>query len=331
MSRRILITGGAGFIGAHLTRSLAESGYSVCLVDNLARGVVDRDSEILLEKSDTTFSVVDMLDENKVLGLGSDFHAIFHLAAIVGVTHVIERPYEVLVENTRMLENVIALSRQQESLSRLLFASTSEVYAGTLKHFDLHIPTPENSTLAVKELSNPRTSYMLSKIFGEALCQTAGIPFTIFRPHNIYGPRMGMAHVIPEQLKKVWGAATGDRLGVHSADHRRSFCYIDDAVEMLKRMLETFACAGQTINLGTQAPEVTIREGVETCIDISGKSVGIRALSPTPGSPERRAPDMGLTKELIDFESKISLRKGIEQTWAWYREHVFEIGGLTAQ
>ena len=331
MSCRILITGGAGFIGAHLARCLAESGYVVCLVDNLTRGVVDRDLEILLEKSETTFSVVDMLDQNKVLALGSDFHAIFHLAAIVGVVHVIERPYEVLVENTRMLENVIALSRQQESLSRLLFASTSEVYAGTLKHFELDVPTPVDSALAVKGLGDRRTSYMLSKIFGEALCQAAEIPFTIFRPHNIYGPRMGMSHVIPEQLKKVWAAVTGDRLGVHSVDHRRSFCYINDAVEMLKRILETSACAGKTINLGTQAPEVTIREVVETCIDVAGKSLGIRVLSPTPGSPERRAPDMGLTKELIDFESRFSLRQGIEQTWAWYREHVFETGRLTAR
>ena len=100
---------------------------------------------------------------------------------------------------------------------------------------------------------------------------------------------------------------------------------------MLKRILETSACAGKTINLGTQAPEVTIREVVETCIDISGKSLGIRVLSPTPDSPERRAPDMGLTKELIDFESRISLRKGIELTWAWYHEYVFEMGRLTAR
>jgi nucleoside-diphosphate-sugar epimerase len=310
---------------------LVENGYTVCIADNFARGVVDGDLELLLAQSETTLSTVDITDQNAVLALGSDFSAIFHLAAIIGVTHVLESPYEVLVENTRMLENTIALARKQESLSRFLFASTSEVYAGTLKQFNLTVPTPESSMLAVTELNQPRTSYMLSKIVGEALCHQAGIPFTIFRPHNVYGPRMGMAHVIPEQLKKVWAADAGDCLGVHSANHRRAFCYIDDAVEMLKRILETNACTGMTLNLGTQSPEITIREVVEMCIDVAGKSLGIRDLSPTLGSPERRAPDMELTKELLGFESNVELRKGIERTWTWYREHVFENGGLTAR
>jgi nucleoside-diphosphate-sugar epimerase len=331
MSRHILITGGAGFIGAHLAKRLVASGHSVCLADNLARGVIDRQLENLLAESEVMLNVVDMLDQDAVLALGSDFHAIFHLAAIIGVAHVVNRPYEVLVENTRMLENMIALARQQEKFSRFLFASTSEVYAGTLESFNLTVPTPEESVLAVQNLNEPRTSYMLSKIYGEALCRQAGIPFTIFRPHNIYGPRMGMAHVIPEQLKKAWAAEEGDQLGVHSPDHRRSFCYIDDAVELLKRMLETDVCIGKTLNLGTQSPEVTIREVVEMCIKVTGKKLRIRVLPPTPGSPDRRAPDMGITKSLLDFESKVSLKEGIGKTWAWYREHVFESDRPTAQ
>ena len=142
---------------------------------------------------------------------------------------------------------------------------------------------------------------------------------------------MGMAHVIPEQLKKAWVADTGDRLSVHSADHRRSFCFVDDAVEMLKRMLETDECEGKTLNLGTQLPEVTIREVVQMCIDVTGKNLGINVLPPTPGSPNRRAPDMRLTNELLGVESRVSLREGIEQTWAWYRENVFGPNGPTAR
>ena len=75
--------------------------------------------------------------------------------------------------------------------------------------------------LAIPELKEPRTSYMLSKIFGEAVGQQAGIPFTIFRPHNIYGPRMGMAHMIPEQLQKIWEAGPDTEVDVYSPDHRR--------------------------------------------------------------------------------------------------------------
>ena len=106
--------------------------------------------------------------------------------------------------NIRMLQNVISLARRQSNLNRLLFASTSEVYAGTLEKYGLEIPTVEGANIVLSDLSSPRTTYMLSKIVGEVMCQHSGVPFTIFRPHNIYGPRMGMAHVIPELLMKVW-------------------------------------------------------------------------------------------------------------------------------
>ena len=142
---------------------------------------------------------------------------------------------------------------------------------------------------------------------------------------------MGMAHVIPEQLKKAWATDSGGWLGVYSSDHRRSFCYIDDAVEMLRRMLETDVCTGKTLNLGSQSPEVTIREVVEMCIEVTNKCIGIKELPPTLGSPERRAPDMGLTKELLGFESKVNLRDGIEKTWIWYREQVFKSNRPTAR
>ena len=184
--------------------------------------------------------------------------------------------------------------------------------------------------LAIPELNEPRTSYMLSKIFGEALCQQAGIPFTIFRPHNIYGPRMGMAHVIPEQLKKAWLASNGDQLDVHSVHHRRAFCYIDDAVEMLRRMLNIDACDQETLNLGAQGPEIAMSDLAQICIDLIGKNLIIKPMAPTSGSPHRRAPNMSRSRDLLGYEARIGLKQGIERTLDWYREHVFS-GGATAQ
>ena len=328
---QILVTGGAGFIGFHIAKRLVSEGHHICLVDNLTRGIQDADLVELVSNPKVSLLEVDLLDRDATLALGIDFEAIFHLAAIIGVRHVLKRPYDVLTHNVRMLDNVIALAQRQTACSRLLFASTSEIYAGTLKHFDLTIPTPEHTPLALTSLESPRTSYMLSKIMGEAMVQHSGLPFTIFRPHNIYGPRMGMAHVIPEQLKKTFDAVPGGSIAVYSPDHRRAFCYIDDAVEMLRRMLINEACRGATLNLGTQAPEVTIRDVVGICIDICGKQLKIEELSSTPGSPERRAPDMQKTNHLIGFESEIGLRQGIQETWAWYYDHVFTQGGATAQ
>ena len=324
MISQILITGGAGFIGYHLANYFAIKGYDICLVDNCSRGKIDADLEKLLEQDNVALIEVDLLDRDHVLELGVEYSAIFHLGAIIGVQNVMDRPFNVLVENTRMLENVIALAHRQSHLSRFLFASTSEVYAGTFKHFGLEIPTPEGVNLAITALDQPRTSYMLSKIMGEAMLQQAGLPFTIFRPHNIYGPRMGMAHVIPEQLKKAFEAETGDRLDVYSANHTRAFCYIDDAVEMLFRMMESPFCLGQTLNLGAEAPELTMREVAQACIDVTGKELGINDLPPAAGSPERRAPDMSRSNRLLNYVSVVTLVDGIVRTWDWYREHEFE-------
>ena len=331
MSDQVLITGGAGFIGFQLATALQKDGYQVCLVDNYSRGTQDSHLRSLLEKDRVQFIQADLLDPRQVADLGTDFSTIFHLAAIIGVQHVLRRPYEVITHNARMLDNVIELAGRQSQLSRLLFASTSEVYAGTLKHFQLEVPTPETSPLALTSLSSPRTSYMLSKIVGEAMLHQSELPFTIFRPHNIFGPRMGMSHVIPEQLRNAFHAEEGGVISIHSPGHRRAFCYIDDAVEMLIRMMRMPEAEGKTLNLGLESPEVTIREVVETCVDVVGKQLILEDLPDTEGSPSRRAPDMTTSSRLIQFQASTSLREGIQRTWQLYHDHVFATGGVSAQ
>lgn len=331
MSDKVLITGGAGFIGFHLAKKLIANNYRVWIVDNHVRGILDKSLSDLLSRSGATFINTDLLDRQAVMSLDNDFDAIYHLGAIIGVKNVVRQPYNVLAFNTRMLEHVFELAGQQKNLERLLFASTSEVYAGTLEYGELDIPTPESSLLTISSLREPRTSYMLSKIMCEAMLHQGGIPFTIFRPHNIYGPRMGLSHVIPEQLEKSYQANPGDKLGVWSPEHTRSFCYIDDAVAMLKCMMENDSCRGKTLNLGTQSPEVTIREVVELCIAVTGKNLGVYNLEDTSGSPARRAPDMSLTTKLLNYESKVGLREGVSKTWDWYRENIFEGNGLSSR
>ena len=91
------------------------------------------------------------------------------------------------------------------------------------------------------------------------------------------------------------------------------------------------ACQGATLNLGAQTPEVSIRELVQMCIEVSGKTLTLNELPSTPGSPERRAPDMRATAKLLDYEAKVGLRDGVSRTWNWYRDNVFATDGLTAQ
>ncbi len=329
--KNVLITGGAGFIGCHLARDLLSRGYQVSIVDDFSRGVQDIELLKLFVTDETRLIRCDLLDRSAVLALGREYDIIFHLAAIIGVERVMTEPWNVLRANMGMLINMLDLARLQLGLARFLFASTSEVYAGTLQYGHLPVPTPETVPLTISDLNHPRTSYMLSKIYGEALCQHAGIPFTIFRPHNIYGPRMGMAHVIPEQLRKAHQTPEGGRVDVFSVDHTRSFCFIDDAVEMLVRMMERENCMGKTLNLGTQTPELTMWQLVEMCHRAMHKKLQIIPRPATSGSPARRAPDMSLTSQLTGYQAQVTPEEGITRTYNWYHKHVFNGNDVCAQ
>jgi nucleoside-diphosphate-sugar epimerase len=329
--KKVLITGGAGFIGLHLAKLLSSDDYHIDLVDNFARGVMDAELEVLKDATNVNFYDRDLLEENALVDLGDEYHFIFHLAAIIGVSHVLNRPFAVLDDNVKLLVNLLSFAKKQKSLNRFLFASTSEVYAGTLNYFTLPIPTPESSPLTIGELTQPRTSYMLSKIYGEALSIHSGLPITIFRPHNVYGPRMGLSHVVPELLKKAYALNDGDSLEVYSVNHKRAFCYIGDAVNTLKAIAESDNCESETINLGNQDQEISMGDLATIIKDVVGKNITIIPLPSTPGSPERRCPDMSKLFELTGYKSKITLEEGVQRTFAWYKKKVFDAGEISAK
>jgi nucleoside-diphosphate-sugar epimerase len=273
----------------------------------------------------------DMLDPTTPSVLDDDYTEIYQFAAIIGVRHVLERPYEVLHKNVLIQAKAIELAKRQRELNRFIFASTSEVYAGSLKHMTLQIPTPENVPIALTDLEHPRTSYMLSKIYGEAMCEQSGIPFTIVRPHNVYGPRMGLAHVLPELIKKARALPQGEQLEVASVDHYRAFCYIDDGIQILRNLASNPKAVGGTFNLGNQEQEVSVGEIARIILEITGRTdLKIVPLPETPGSPARRCPDMTKTINLIGTLPFVSLKEGVERTYKWYSDNVFSNGGVSA-
>jgi nucleoside-diphosphate-sugar epimerase len=327
---KALITGGAGFIGGHLTRRLLDAGWSVDLVDNMSRGVKD---EMMTElESNPAFGlrVADLRDPSSLDGIGTDYTHVFHFAALLGVQNVIDRPQDVLRFNVSMLETMLDVAAAQTGLERFVFPSTSEVYVGTQQHFELPIPSPESTPLAVSALDQPRTSYMLSKIYGEALCHHSGLPFTIIRPHNFYGPRMGLSHVIPQLSQRIRDAADGDELTVYSIDHRRTFCHIDDAISYIVALLATGDAVSGTFNIGNQEPEITMGDLAQMLCGIVGRDLVVVAGETTAGSPHRRAPDMTHTDAVSGYRAQISLLDGATATYEWYRANVFEGGGVSA-
>ncbi len=321
---KALITGGAGFIGYHLTKKLVNDGYEVVIVDNFSRGVEDSYLKQLQNEGKVTLHTLDLMNEGALSELGYDFDYIYHLAAIIGVKIVLEHSYDVLRNNVCLLLNMIEFARGQKNLKRFLFASTSEIYAGTLKFYGLDLPTPETTPLTITPLEEKRTSYMLSKIYGEALLNQSGLPYTIFRPHNFYGPRMGMSHVIPELLRKAYKNEGNGKLEVYSVEHKRTFCYIDDAVEMITRLALADKACGEAFNIGNESPEITIGEVAGTVLKVVGNELKIAALPPSPGSPERRCPSMKKTIECTGYTSVITLEEGVKRTFEWYKKNIFD-------
>ncbi len=327
--KKVLITGGAGFIGYHLARNLAENGYSVDIADNFARGVKDNFLLELSNRRNVNLLDLDLLDKTSFETLDTNYNMVFHLAAIIGVQFVLKAPYDVLSKNIKLLQNAIEFSRKQKHLERFVFTSTSEIYAGTLRYFTLPIPTPETTPLAVTDLSESRTSYMLSKIYGEALCLHSGLPVTIIRPHNFYGPRMGLSHVVPELFRKAYFSEEKE-LTVFSPDHQRTFCYIDDAVKMMRILAESEISAGEAFNVGNEAPETTIKFLAEKILKIAESNLVIKTGPVTEGSPSRRCPDMSKTIRTTGYTPVVSLEEGLKRTFHWYKTNVFLNDGNSA-
>jgi len=328
---KILITGGAGFIGGHLAnRLLKNKGVQIDLLDNFSRAVHDPFLDALKANPSVGLIEKDLLVHGSLDDLADDYTHIVHFAAIVGVVHVLNKPYEVLRKNEGMMFAALDLAHRQKKLQRFVFASTSEIVAGTLLQYGIEVPTPETTPICVPDPADVRHTYLLSKLYGEALCYHCGLPFTCVRPHNVYGPRMGLVHVVPELAKKIHALPEGGDLEVFSPDHMRSFCYVDDAVEIISRLMTGGDNCKGVFNLGTQDPEVTIKEVAQTVVDVIGKKVNLVDGPTMTGSPTRRCPDMSKTTAACGYASQVSLKSGIEQTLAWYDKHVFHSGGPSA-
>ncbi len=318
-----MITGGAGFLGFHLAKFLISRGDKVILVDNFARAVNDQDLAELAQNDYCDLFPLD-LESQPLPRVRVD--VVVHLAAIVGVRNVTRNPYQVLRRNQATLERVIAYSKELPSLRNLIFASTSEVYADAVTIGKVSVPTPEHVALVVQDPSNPRGTYALSKIYGEAMCQTSGLPVTIVRPHNIYGPRMGLAHVVPELMQRCWMSPKDVPLDVASAGHTRTFCYVTDACHYLAKLIDREG-SGLVLNLGRQEPEVTILDLAQSIMQSLKVTRPVRVIADTPGSPARRAPDTQALLEVTGIFPQVDLLQGLSHTFRWYRKHVFS--GMT--
>jgi nucleoside-diphosphate-sugar epimerase len=330
MKRKILITGGAGFIGYHLSKSLLKSPINeLLIVDNLQRGKMDDDLKSLLKNKRVVFLNGDLTSMDFFKQLPTDFDHVYHLAAVNGTRYFYEIPHEVLRINVVSLINILEWLKNFSKKPKFMFTSSNEAYAGALDSFDrLPIPTPEDVPLVISDVFNSRWSYGGSKLIGEIFAihyaNFHKIPTLIVRPHNFYGPRAGTEHVIPSLIIKNFKATSPFEL--YSPEQTRSFCYIDDAVDaMIKLMHKDDIFTDRVVDIfhiGSEE-ETSIKNLAKTIFKVMKKTPKKIVSKPAlEGSVNRRLPKISKIKKTIDWEPKTSLYNGLKKTFDWYKTNI---------
>lgn len=319
MTRRSLVTGGAGFIGFALAKRLAsEADHEVVIVDNFCRGERDEALRELCARDNVRLVETDLTATNARAALPEgELDCVYHLAALNGTQNFYERPYDVLRCSTLPTFALIDRYVVNRSARRFVYAGSSESYASTVTRFGWPVPTDESVPLSIDDALNPRWSYGASKLHGEVLtaaaCRQHQTDFTVIRYHNVYGPRMGDKHVIPDFVERM-------ARGVYSLyghEDTRSFLYVDDAVEATIDLARCAGAAGEIVNVGSDH-ELTIRELAETILRLRGVEAALD-LHPSPaGSVRRRAPDLTKLRALTEFVPRVPLEQGLRETVDWY-------------
>lgn len=310
-----LVTGGTGFIGRNLVKSLVKDGYNVKVFDDNSRGNIESLKEIIDE---IEFLNGDIRNPDAVKKASKGVDGIIHLAAINGTKFFYTIPEQVLDVATRGIVNVIDACLWY-GIDEIFFASSSEVY-----HLPPTVPTPENVPLVIPDHKNPRFSYAAGKIISEMYVINFGKKYfdkaIIFRPHNVYGPEMGWEHVIPQFILRLKKSLVVKRDPIPfpiqgNGNETRSFVYIDDFVRGLMVILKKGRSL-ETYNIGT-VEEVKIRELATEVAKFYQRRIKIIPGKLAAGGTNRRLPDISKIVKL-GYRPKIRLEEGIRLTAEWY-------------
>ena len=313
---KYLVTGGTGFIGSAIAKSLIKLGNTVTVIDNNYRGKQSRFAVNL----DFNFIEGDVRNLEAMEAACSGAEVLIHAAFINGTKRFYEEPYQVVDVGINGVINLIK-SIDHSSIKRIILISSSEVYQSPSM-----VPTPENVPLVIPDLSNPRYSYGGSKITSELAlyhyCKFKDLDLQIIRPHNIYGSDMGEEHVIPEIALKLQSAIDNNRQIIDlqgSGDESRSFCYIEDFIQGFELISHLpFNNCQEVYNVGTDE-EVKISKLVKLMTSKFGIDINYNYLPSPQGGTLRRCPDISKLKS-IGFASQYDLDLGLNLYLDWFKK-----------
>jgi dTDP-glucose 4,6-dehydratase len=311
MKRTILVTGGAGFLGSHLCDRFLGEGFAVVAMDNLSTGSTDNIAH-LIGRSDFRFIHHDVTE---FIYLQDPLYAVVHFASPASPLDYQELPIQTLKVGSLGTHKALGLAKNRQA--RFLLASTSEVYGDPLIH-----PQPESYWGNVNPVG-PRGVYDEAKRFAEALSmayqRVHGVETRIARIFNTFGPRMRLndGRAIPAFFTQ---ALRGEPITVFGSGlQTRSFCYVDDLVEGLFRLLQSDL--REPVNLGNPE-EWTVRRMAEVIRDLTGSAAPIVHRDLPVDDPKVRQPDIGLAQRELDWSPETPIPDGLEKTLADFRRRV---------
>lgn len=318
MVNKVLITGGAGFIGSHLCEKYVSKDYTVVCLDNFLNGSLGNVRALLNNKK---FKLVngEVRDFNlldKIIS--SDIDAIIHLAAQIHVDRSIIEPRETYETNVLGTLNVLELARRYD-VEKVIYASTSEVYGSAQ-----YVPMDEKHPL------DPMHPYGASKLAADRMChayiQTYGASICIVRLFNTFGPRQkdtGYGGAISIFAKRVLNNQPPIIYG--DGKQSRDYLYVEDAVKAYELVLESKKDLRRPINFGT-GKDITILDVANKVIRLFGKGNKIKPIhvAPRPGEVRKLVADNKKAKELLGWEPEFSFDKGLKRFVEWYRDYRFE-------
>jgi UDP-glucose 4-epimerase len=313
---KILITGGAGFIGSNLSRAYLERGDDVYIIDNLSTGRIENISSLLKEfPKKLNFTNDTILNDDVMMEYAGTCDMIIHLAAAVGVKYIIDNPLESMETNIVGTEHVMKWARKFKK--KVFIASSSEVYGDQVK-----APLDEEDSVVYGPSVKLRWSYAASKLVDEFLAlayyRTINLPVVICRFFNVIGPNQtgdyGM--VVPRFIER---AVKNEPIPVFGdGSQSRTFTHIDDVVWAVMKMMETPECVGEIMNLGGEE-EITIRELAERVIGLSGSDSSIASIpyekvyTKDFDDMRRRVPSLNKIKRLIGYSPRFALNDALKQ------------------
>jgi nucleoside-diphosphate-sugar epimerase len=311
-SQRILLTGGAGFIGTALARRLVEKNELI-VFDNGHRNSL-RDSGLVGHRN-LRMIEGDVLSLDALRSAMTGCQVIVHLAAIAGVDTVLRMPVSTMRVNILGTFNVLEAALEAGGVQRLIDFSTSEVF-GTYAY-----NVREGDVTSLGAVGEARWTYAVSKLATEHLAhnyhQEFSLPTVSIRPFNIYGPGQvgeGAIHRFIVQALK------GEPITIHNDGSQiRAWCYVDDIVDGILACLERPEAVGHAFNIGNPRSVVTIYNLAEQIINLSGSSSAIQFVEWNKADVELRIPNIEKARRLLGYEPRVNLEDGLTRTIKWYR------------